>query len=109
MDMMMGDNTKSTGEAVHFRVQLSGNTVVSGETYTVNVIKNGGAFQTFNMNGSKAVVEFTDTPTTSGRTYYRVTVEGPSTAYPGVPKAAEVSGNMVGLSNPIYFNFDPNF
>ncbi|MFA6084311.1 hypothetical protein [Mucilaginibacter sp.] len=54
-------------------------------------------------------VEFTDTSKTSGRTYYRVVVEGPPTAYPEVPGAAALSGNMVGLSNPICFNFDPKF
>lgn len=108
MDMMMGDNTRSTGEAVRFRVQLTGKTVPA-ETYTVKVVKNGGEFQTFQMKGDKPVVEFTDTPTASGRTYYRVTVEGPSTAYPEVPQSMELSGNMVALSNPIYFNFDPNF
>jgi hypothetical protein len=36
-------------------------------------------------------------------------VEGPPTAYPQVPESAALSENMVGLSNPIHFNFDPNF
>jgi len=54
-------------------------------------------------------VEFTDTPAALGRTYYRVEVTGPSTPYPQVPGSTALSGNMVGLSNPIYFNFDPNF
>ncbi|WP_134090182.1 CehA/McbA family metallohydrolase [Olivibacter sp. XZL3] len=108
MDMMMGDNIRSTGEVVAFRVQLTGKTVPT-EPYTVKVIKNGSEFQTFKMKGDNPMVEFTDMPATSGRTYYRVTVEGPSTPYPEVPKSTEMSGNMVGLSNPIYFNFDPNF
>jgi hypothetical protein len=55
------------------------------------------------------MVEFDDTPATNGRTYYRVQVEGTPTAYPEVPGSMALSGNMVGLSNPIYFNFDPNF
>jgi hypothetical protein len=38
-----------------------------------------------------------------------VQVEGPPTPYPEVPGAAARSGNMVALSNPIYFNFEPNF
>jgi hypothetical protein len=38
-----------------------------------------------------------------------VQVEGPPTPYPEVPQSAALSGNMVGLSNPIYFNFDPRF
>jgi hypothetical protein len=55
------------------------------------------------------MVEFTDTPAMLGRTYDRVEVEGPPTDYPQVPRSMALSGNMVGLSNPIYFNFDPNF
>ncbi|OUJ74829.1 CehA/McbA family metallohydrolase [Hymenobacter crusticola] len=108
MDMMMGDNTKATGQAVKFRVQLTGNTVSEG-AYTVSVVKNGGKLGTFPATGPTPTAEFTDTPATDGRTYYRVVVEGPPTAYPQVPESAALSGNMVGLSNPIYFNFDPNF
>jgi hypothetical protein len=109
MDMMMGHNAKSTGKPVSFRVQLTGNTV-AGAAYTVRVIKNGNPFSTLHAAGGKTTgVEFTDTPATLGRTYYRVEVEGPPTAYPEVPGSMALSGNMVGLSNPIYFNFDPNF
>lgn len=108
MDMMMGDNTRSTGKPVKFRVQLTGNTV-PGASYTVNVVKNGDPFGVFQATGKTPTAEFTDTPETLGRTYYRVTVEGPPTPYPQVPGSMALSGNMVGLSNPIYFNFDPNF
>ena len=55
------------------------------------------------------MVEFTDTPKVLGRTYYRVEVEGPPTAYPQVPGSTALSGTMVGLSNLLYFNFDRNF
>jgi hypothetical protein len=108
MDMMMGDNVRSTGKPVRFRVQLSGKTV-GDSTYTVNVIKNGDPFSTFRATGKAPLVEFTDTPAAIGRTYYRVEVQGPSTPYPQVPGSVALSGNMVGLSNPLYFNFDPNF
>jgi hypothetical protein len=108
MDMMMGDNVKATGKPVKFRVQITGNTVADA-TYTVNVVKDGNPFGTFKATGKAPNVEFTDTPATIGRSYYRVTVEGPPTPYPQVPESAALSGNMVGLSNPIYFNFDPNF
>jgi hypothetical protein len=108
MDMMMGDNAKSTGKPVKFRVQLTGNTV-PGASYTVHVVKDGNPFGTFQANGKVPGVEFTDAPATLGRTYYRVEVTGPPTAFPQVPRSMELSGNMVGLSNPIYFNFDPNF
>ena len=55
------------------------------------------------------MVQFEDTPETKGRSYYRVTVEGVNTPYPQVPKSMALSENMVALSNPIYFNFDPKF
>jgi len=108
MDMMMGDNVKATGKPVMFRVQLTGNTV-RDSVYTIDIIKNGDPFKTLQTTGKKPVVEFTDTPILIGRTYYRVEVHGPATPYPQVPQSATLSGNMVGLSNPIYFNFDPNF
>ncbi|EHQ29103.1 CehA/McbA family metallohydrolase [Mucilaginibacter paludis] len=108
MDMMMGDNVKSTGKPVKFRVQLSGNTI-PGATYTVKVVKNGDDFGTYTIDNKTAMVEFTDAPQVLNRAYYRVVVEGPQTPYPQVPGSMALSGNMVGLSNPIYFNFDPNF
>jgi hypothetical protein len=108
MDMMMGDNAKSTGKPVRFRVQLTGNTV-AGASYTVHVVKDGDPFQTLQASGKVPTVEFTDTPKELGRSYYRVEVTGPPTAYPQVPGSMALSGDMVGLSNPIYFNFDPNF
>jgi len=73
------------------------------------VIKNGNPFNTYQAKGKAPFVEFTDTPAAIGRTYYRVEVQGPIAAYPQVPGSMAVTGNMVGLSNPIYFNFDPNF
>ncbi|WP_295715691.1 CehA/McbA family metallohydrolase [Mucilaginibacter sp.] len=108
MDMMMGDNAKSTGKSVKFRVQLTGNTLPAA-TYTINVIKNGNKLGSYQATGKMPMIEFNDTPVTVGRTYYRVEVEGPQTDYPQVPQSMALSGNMVGLSNPIYFNFDPNF
>jgi len=120
MDMMMGDNVKATGKPVKFRVQLTGSSIPEG-TYTINVVKNGDKFNTFSVEksgdkpnispatGKAPFVEFTDTPAALGRTYYRVEVQGPVTPYPQVPESMALSGNMVGLSNPICFNFDPNF
>jgi hypothetical protein len=108
MDMMMGDNAKATGNPVRFRIQITGNTV-AGASYTVRVVKNGDPFNTLKATGKVPTVEFTDTPKVLGRTYYRVEVEGPPTVYPEVPASTALSGNIVGLSNHIYFNFDPNF
>lgn len=108
MDMMMGDDVKATGKAVKFRIQLTGKTVADSN-YTVRVIKNGNPYNTYKALGKTPVVEFIDTPVTIGRTYYRVEVEGPQAVYPEVPGSMALSRNMIGLSNPIYFNFDPNF
>jgi hypothetical protein len=108
MDLMMGDNAKATGQPVKFRVQLSGN-LVKDSTYTVTVLKNANKLGTYPIAGGSNTAEFNDTPETMSRVYYRVIVEGPSTPYPQVPNSAALSGRMVGLSNPIYFNFDPTF
>ena len=107
-EMIMGDNIKSNGKPVKFRVQLNGNPLPDAD-YTITVIKNGGKFNTYNLKGSTPMVEFEDTPNAQGRTYYRVTVEGTNTPYPQVPKSMALSEKMVALSNPIYFNFDPDF
>ncbi|MCX2429514.1 CehA/McbA family metallohydrolase [Pedobacter sp. GR22-10] len=107
-DMMMGDNTVSTGKPVKFQIQLMGNTI-PGETYSVTVIKNGKTFNTYQIKGDAPVTTFTDVPDLKGRTYYRVMVEGKVNDYPEVPKSMALSEKMVSLSNPIYFNFDPKF
>ena len=108
MDMMMGDNLKATGKSVNFRVELKGK-LVADSAYTIKVIKNGGDFKTLKIEGKKPVIEFTDTPAVIGRTYYRLMVEGPQVAYPQIPSSAALSGNMLAISNPLYFNFDPDF
>lgn len=108
MDMMMGDNARATGRPVTFRIQLTGNAAAAGG-YTVNIVKNGDPFKTMPMTGNMPQAEFTDTPSAVERTYYRVEVTGPQTDYPQVPGSMKLSGDMVGLSNPIYFNFNPNF
>ena len=108
MDMMMGDNVNNTDKPVKFKVQLTGDKLVAG-TYTVTVVKNGNKYKTFQITDRNPAVEFTDTPASFVRTYYRVVVEGPPTAFPQVPKSADLSGNMIGLSNPVFFNFNPKF
>ncbi len=107
-DLMMGDNTVSTGKPVKFQVQLMGNTL-SGEMYSVSVIKNGKTLNTYQVKGDAPVITFTDVPDLKGRTYYRVMVQGKVNDYPQVPKSMALSEKMVSLSNPIYFNFDPKF
>jgi hypothetical protein len=108
MDMMMGDNAVAAGKPVLFRIQLSGKTPADA-AYKVKVVKDGATFATLSMTGAKPQVDFTDAPAPGIRSYYRVEIEGPATPYPEVPGSMQLSGNMVALSNPIYFNFDPNF
>jgi hypothetical protein len=43
------------------------------------------------------------------RTCYRPEAHGPQTPYAEVPGSMKLSGDRVALSNPICFNFDPNF
>lgn len=107
MSMMMGDNARAAGTPVTFRIALAGKTVPGD--YTARVIKDGAPFKTLPLTGAPPTVEFTDAPAAGARSYYRVEVEGPSTPYPEVPGAAALTGKMVALSNPIYFNVDPNF
>jgi hypothetical protein len=108
MDMMMGDNMAANGRPVQFRVQLVG-TVPPDASYKVVIVKNGNKMDSLQMSGKTPFVVFTNTPQTTGRTYYRVMVEGPLADYPQVPQSVRLSGNMVGLSNPIFFNFNPKF
>jgi len=110
MDMMMGDNANSPGNTVTFKVKLSG-TTLPDSIYTIKVIKNGREFETIEAagNGNEIEVKFSDIPREIGRTYYRIAVEGTPTPFPQVPNSTSISKNMVGLSNPIYFNFDPEF
>lgn len=108
MDMMMGDNAKAPTHPVKFIIKLSG-TTLPDSTYTIKIIKNGRNVETLQASGAQIQLEFIDTPEEIGRTYYRIAVEGPATAFPEVPNSMSISKNMLGLSNPIYFNFDPEF
>ncbi|MGB3470354.1 MAG: CehA/McbA family metallohydrolase [Erythrobacter sp.] len=109
-DMVMGDNLAAPQDAVTFNVGVVG--VVGDATneadYTVTIIKNGAVFQTAKLDDGQNL-SFTDTPDANGRTYYRVEIRGSVPAYPQVPNAVLVAGDLIGLSNPLYFNFDPNF
>ena len=108
MDMMMGDNANAPSNPVKFWVKLSG-TTLPDSTYTIKVIKNGREFKTIESSGTDIQAEFFDSVEEIARTYYRIAVEGPATPFPEVPNSMSISKNMVGLSNPIYFNFDPEF
>lgn len=101
-DLMMGDIGTASGTEVRFRVLLVGGTLPVN-SYTVTVVRDGAEFLT--LRGAGPEFRFTDTPPAGGRHYYRVSVEGLPTPYPQVPVSALLSGNMIALSNPIYFGF----
>lgn len=106
-DALMGDNVQATGAVVNFRVQLAGG--LANAPYMVTVTKDGAEFGSFTTSGSPPIASFSDTPDAAARSYYRVLVQGAPTAYPQIPASSALSGNMVGLSSAITFNFDPAF
>ena len=114
MDMMMGDNVKPSGAPVVFEVRLAG-CRIPGVRYKVSVIKNRNLLASFESDpaceaeAGCQVIRFTDCPKAGERSYYRVEIEGPQTPFPEVPNSMAHSKNMIALSNPIYFNYDPDF
>lgn len=101
-DLMMGDIGTASGDEVAFRIVLSGGTLPFN-TYVVTVVRDGGEFLT--LRGPGPEFQFTDTPPAGERRYYRVSVTGLPTPYPQVPVSAALSGTMIALSNPIYFDY----
>lgn len=107
-EMMMGDNAHAHGGAVTFEVRLAGGGI-PGAAYRVRVIKNREEFGSYITDPVSRTVRFQDVPRPDGRSYYRVEIEGPQVPYPEVPNSMAQSLNMVAMSNPIYFNYDPDF
>jgi hypothetical protein len=108
LSLMMGDNAKPLGQDVTFTVSLHGRQI-AGTSYKVTVVKNRQPFMELITDPDTGIAQFTDVPDPAGRAYYRVEIEGPQTPFPQVPNSMALSGNMVALSNPIYFNYDPKF
>jgi hypothetical protein len=107
-DMLPGDNQAWQGGAVQFRIALVGGPE-GVAPYAVTVVKNGAPFQTLTLP-PRGAITFTDSPSPPAeRNYYRVEIRGAVPPYPQVPNASVVAGDMVALSNPLYFNFDPAF
>ncbi|GHA32934.1 hypothetical protein GCM10007989_31320 [Devosia pacifica] len=107
-EMMMGDNIIPNGRPVSFEVRLAGGGI-GGASYRVRVIKNRSEFGVILTDGTTLSVQFCDTPEAGKRSYYRVEIEGPQVPFAEVPNSMALSENMVALSNPIYFNYNPNF
>lgn len=106
--LMMGDNAKPSGQPVTFEIRVVGGGV-DGAAYRVRVVKNREELVTLVTDAASRSVRFVDTPLMNERSYYRVEIEGPQAPYPEVPNSMAQSQNMVALSNPIYFNYDPEF
>ncbi len=107
-DGMMGDNLTASGRPVTFHVRLIGGGIPWAQ-YQVRVIRDGELLSTVPVDADKPEVTFTDAPPVATRSYYRLEVQGPQSAYPQVPMAAGITGTTIALSNPIFFNFDPRF
>ena len=108
MDLMMGDNARAGGGPVSFEIRLVGGGI-AGAQYQVRIIKDREEFGTLITDATTRTAQFTDAPAKDDRSYYRVEVTGPQTPYPDVPNSMAQSRNTVALSNPIYFNYDPEF
>lgn len=108
LEMMMGDNVMASGKPVTFEVRLSEGGV-DGANYRVRVVKNRDEFATLLTDAVSRSARFVDIPDPAGRSYYRVEIEGPQAPFPEVPNSMALSQNMVALSNPLYFNYDPAF
>lgn len=107
-DAMMGDNLRPTGKPMTFHVRLAGGSIPWAR-YVVRVVRNGEDFATVPLDADHGEATFADAPPAEGRSYYRVEVSGPQAAFSEVPMAAGLSGTMVAISNPVFFNFDPKF
>lgn len=107
-DAMMGDNQPASGKPVTFHVRLVGG-LIPWARYQVRVVRNGDDFAKLPLDADRGEITFADTPARDSRFYYRVEVTGPQSPFPEVPMAAGLSGPMIAISNPIYFNFDPKF
>lgn len=104
MDVTMGDTACATGRPARFEVRLSGGSAVERK-YAVTVIRNGGELMDLEIPRGDSSVRFEDTPDPDGLTYYRVVITGRKDGYPDVGLSRFVGGNLIALSNPIYFNY----
>ncbi len=102
MDLMMGDAATAAGQDVTFDVSLHGNSALS-QNAKVRVIKNGAELTSLRLANGRA--QFSDAPSATERSYYRVEVEGLTLPGAETPLGAVLYGRMLALSNPIYFNF----
>jgi hypothetical protein len=103
-DLMMGDNARATGEAVTFIVRVE-NAGLLSTPLAIDVIRNGEQLQTLFALPGERELQFTDTPSLDGQTYYRLIANGVPPPFPAVPVSSLLAGTLVALSNPIYFNF----
>ncbi|AJY47872.1 histidinol phosphatase [Martelella endophytica] len=107
-EMMMGDNAEADGGPVRFEVRLSEGGI-AGARYGVTIVKNRAPFATLAVDPETRIARFTDTPAAGETSYYRAEITGPQAAYPDIPNSMHLSADMVALSNPLYFNYDPDF
>lgn len=100
-ETLMGDNLAISGLPIDFQVKIDG--FRAGQDYEVFVFKNG--VQILNWDQQQSTVTFTDTPDEAARTSYRVEVHGSTPDAPAIAVLLGYYGDMIGITNPIYFGF----
>ncbi|WP_176086715.1 CehA/McbA family metallohydrolase [Martelella sp. HB161492] len=108
MEMMMGDNAPATGRPVQFEIRLSEGGI-AGAAYQAHIIKNRQPFATVAIDPQTRIARFSDIPAQDATSYYRVEIDGPQAIYADIPYSMAQSAQKVALSNPLYFNYDPDF
>lgn len=100
----MGGSAPLPQTPVRFTLRLTGHLPVP---YRVRIIRDRLEHTELWTDPETGLASFEDLP--QARTYYRAEIEGPQTPCPLVPYAAQQSGLMVALTNPLYFGYDPAF
>jgi len=105
--LIMGDNAPLPMGEIGFTLTLSEGRL-PGVSYRVKIICDRNEIAQAWTDHKTGIARVT-VPAPDVRRYYRAEVEGPQTPCPEVPLSMAQSGNMVALTNPIYFGYDPNF
>jgi hypothetical protein len=102
-ESLMGDNVAASGHPVDFRIAIDGARPLA--RYDITVIKNGEALVSRKLIGEDHL-DFSDTPAAGARSYYRVEVRGTTPEAPAAGRLLGFYGDVIALSNPLYFGYD---
>jgi len=102
-ETLMGDNMTATGNTVAFRITIADARPLAA--YKITVIKNGDTFLQKTVIGQDHL-DFEDTPAAGAHSYYRVEIRGTTPEAMITGRLLGFYGDMIALSNPIYFGYD---